>query len=491
MIKVKVGDELLLAEAGQYLSDVLIKYGKKIEQPCGGRGTCGKCKVLVDKEEQRACRYVLQSDVTVELMEQEYAVLENSAEKKNTYCRAESEIQFEIPAVQNVCGTENNMTEHLCFVLDVGTTTLALALLSLDEQRIVQVETTANPQRIFGADIITRIAHCQKKGVEELQKILIEELNQLRKEFQVNRLLDMYVAGNTTMLHIFCGVNPSSMGTVPYRPVFLREQHMPAETLGLHGIRNVTLLPSISAFVGADLVAGMNYVGMPEKGKYYLLVDLGTNAEIILFSEEKVLCTSAAAGPCFEGADISCGMSATEGAIISFSMDADKKSTICTIGEKKPKGICGTGLIDIIAELVRSGIIDETGYMERGDYFIAEGVMLSQSDVRQFQLAKSAVYAAIRALMHTADVSYGQIENLYISGGFSAQMNVENAIKAGLLPQELSGRILPINNSSLLGTVKYACEGGALSDYIENACYVDLATDDFFMELFIENMEFY
>lgn len=467
MIKVKVGSELLLAEAGQCLADVLIKYGKKIEQPCGGRGTCGKCRVLVDNEEQRACRYVLQSDVTVELMEQGHVVSETGAEENG------------------------NMTEHLCFALDVGTTTLALALISLDEQRVVQVETAANPQRMFGADIITRMDCCKKQGVEKLQEILIAELNQMRKEFQTERFLDMYVAGNTTMLHILNGVDPSPMGVAPYRPVFLKEQCKPAAALGLNGIRNITLLPSVSAFVGADLVAGMNYVGMPEKGVYYLLVDLGTNAEIILFSEEKILCTSAAAGPCFEGADISCGMSATEGAITSFSIDADKKSAFCTIGAMKPKGICGTGLVDIIAELVRVGVIDETGYMEQGDYVITEGVTLLQSDVRQFQLAKSAVYSAICALMHTAGVSYEQIEKLYISGGFSAQMNVENAIKVGLLPQELRGRILPINNSSLLGTVKYACEGGALSDYIENALYVDLATNDFFMDLFIENMEFY
>lgn len=490
MIKVKVGSELLLAEEGQYLADVLIKYGKKIERPCGGRGTCGKCKVLVNKEEQKACRYVLQSDVTVELMEQGYAVPESSAEERNTYCRAESEIQFEIPVGQNVCGTEHDMAEHLCFVLDVGTTTLALALVSLDEQKIVQVKTAVNPQRVFGADIMTRIAYCQKKGVKELQELLIAELNQMRKGFQEERLLDMYVAGNTTMLHILCGADPSSMGAAPYKPVFLKEQCRQAETLGLNGIRNITLLPSISAFVGADLVAGMNYVGMPEKGTCYLLVDLGTNAEIILVSNEKVLCTSAAAGPCFEGADISCGMSATEGAITSFFIDKDKKPNLQTIGEMKPKGICGTGLIDIIAELVRTGRIDKTGYMEMGDYFITEGIALSQSDVRQFQLAKSAVYSAICALIHTAGISYEQIEKLYISGGFSAQLNVENAVRTGLLPQELRGRIQSIDNSSLLGTVKYACGERALSEYIENAGYVDLATDDFFMDLFIEHMEF-
>ena len=273
--------------------------------------------------------------------------------------------------------------------------------------------------------------------------------------------------------------------------MFVEGQRKNADEFGFAGVRDIILLPSVSAFVGADLVAGINYVGMPEAGKYDLLVDMGTNAEVILFSKEEMLCTSAAAGPCFEGANISCGMSATEGAVTSFAMDESKRPVFCTIGGAPPKGICGTGLVDIIAELVRIGIIDETGYMEEESFTVAEGVTLKQADVRQFQLAKSAVYSAIRALMHVTGVSYDQIDKLYISGGFSAQLNVENAIRVGLLPQELRGHIQPINNSSLLGTVKYACEGGDLSEYVEKAKYVDLATDIFFADMFIKNMEFY
>ena len=467
MLKVKVGSELLPAESGQRLSEVLIKNGKKIEQPCGGRGTCGKCKVLVDGIEQRACQYVLQSDVTVERIEQGHILSETGAQENGS------------------------MTEHMSYVLDIGTTTLALALVSLDEKRIVQVRTGNNPQSVYGADVISRIDYCQKHGVEKVQQILLAELKQMLTSFQMDRPLDMHVAGNTTMLHIFYGVDPSPMGVAPYAPVFVEGQRKNADEFGFAGVRDIILLPSVSAFVGADLVAGINYVGMPEAGKYDLLVDLGTNAEIILFSKEEMLCTSAAAGPCFEGANISCGMSATEGAVTSFAMDESKRPVFCTIGGALPKGICGTGLVDIIAELVRTGIIDETGYMEEESFTVAEGVTLKQADVRQFQLAKSAVYSAIRALMHVTGVSYDQIDKLYISGGFSAQLNVENAIRVGLLPQELRGHIQPINNSSLLGTVKYACEGGDLSEYVEKAKYVDLATDNFFADMFIKNMEFY
>ena len=206
----------------------------------------------------------------------------------------------------------------------------------------------------------------------------------------------------------------------------------------------------------------------------------------MLYNKNTLYCTSAAAGPCFEGANITCGMSATYGAIYSFSDNGSFK----TVNENSAKGICGTGLIDIIAVLLEKGIIDETGYMECEEYFIADTVKLTQKDIRQFQLAKSAVYSGISALLKEKSISFSDIEKLFISGGFSAQINIENAVEIGLLPKELKGRCKQINNSSLLGTVKYACEQNNLSVYLKNAEYIDLSVNSHFSELFIENMEF-
>ncbi len=465
MHKISIGNEILFADDGEMLSNVLIKNNKSVEHLCGGRGVCQKCKVLVNDKEELSCKYLVTKDITVLLPEIDNIFSQVGAEETGV------------------------LTENMCFVLDIGTTTLALALVSLDENRIIKVITCTNPQRVYGADVVTRIDYCRKKSVEDLQSILVAEINKMVVDFNISQKLNLYVAGNTTMLHILFGVDPSSMGAAPYKPIFLESKYKKAENIGIKGLSEIISLPSISSFVGADLVAGMNYIGMPSKDKYNLLIDLGTNAEVILFSQNSALCTAAAAGPCFEGANIACGMSATDGAIYSFSFEDDIPQ-IKTIAKGNVKGICGTGLVDMIAELVKKDIIDGTGYMECGEYHITNSVFLNQNDVRQFQLAKSAIYSAIISLVKIQNISFEQIENMYISGGFSAEINVENACDVGLLPKELKERCVAINNSSLLGAVKFACEQNELSKYLENAKYVDLSANSTFAELFVDNMVF-
>ncbi len=463
MYSIKINDEALFAEKGELLSDVLIRNGKSVSHPCGGKGTCRKCKVLVDGREELSCQYRVSSDVSVSFFMQSEIVSETGAEVKG------------------------EITDNMCLCLDIGTTTLALALVSRDTGNIVKVKTATNPQRIFGADVISRIYYCRKNGISKLNLVLITEINRMIADLEMQEDLDIYVSGNVTMLHTFFGVDCSSMGVVPYESQFLEGKTENGEKLGLDNIKNAISLPSIHSFVGADLVAGMNYIGLPEEGRYNLLVDLGTNAEIVLYSKESVICTSAAAGPCFEGANISCGMSATEGAIYKFSRKNDNM-VIDTINKKSPQGICGTGLVDIVAELMDNEI-DKTGFMEE-DYKIYGNISLSQADVRQFQLAKSAVYSGIIALINIEKIDFDQIEKVYISGGFSAKINIDNAVKVGLLPNELKEKCVAINNSSLLGTVKFACENNAVNTYTDKAEYIDLSTNPMFSELFIENMKF-
>ncbi len=464
MFKVNVGENVLFAENGERLSDILIKNNMAVEHPCGGRGTCGKCKVIVDDREELSCKYEITSDITVILPENQ---------------EIESQIGAEITDIY---------TDNMCFVLDIGTTTLALALVSLDDCKIAKVITRTNPQRIYGSDVMTRIDYCHKNSVIGLQSILTDEINDMLEAFNTCTAFKMYVSGNTTMLHILYGVDPYSIGVSPYTPTFLESKKVQGKELNIN-VGEVVSLPSISAFVGADLVAGMNCAGMPTTNNYNLLIDLGTNAEVVLYSGESVVCTSAAAGPCFEGTNITCGMSATDGAVSSFAIK-DGVPQIETISKSGIKGICGTGLMDIVTELVKIGEIDETGFMENGEYHITKDVFLNQKDIRQFQLAKSAVYSAIITLMNVANVTFEQIENMYISGGFSAKINVDNACYVGLLPKELKGKCVAINNSSLLGTVKYACEQNDLTQYTMNAKYIDLSMNPNFMDLFVENMEF-
>lgn len=462
MYKVRLNNRIVEVPDGTILADILIKSGEKLPHLCGGKGTCRKCLVSVNGKDELSCQYKIKSDIDVVLPEND-------------------DIFSEIGANES-----GKITKNCCYCLDIGTTTLALALISLDKKEIIKVKTATNPQRAFGGDVLNRIEYCNKNGISELQSCLIEVINKMIEEFCVNSAKTMYVSGNTTMLHILFGIDPTSIGVAPYTPFFVESKELNAMEIGIKNIKKVISLPCISAFVGADLVAGINYANTPSDNKFNLLVDLGTNAEIMLYNKNKVYCTSAAAGPCFEGANITCGMSATEGAIYSFSNNGSYE----TINNTKPKGICGTGLIDIIAVLLQKGIIDETGYMESEEFFITETVKITQKDIRQYQLAKSAVYSGVSALLREKAVSFEDIKNLFISGGFSAKINIENAIRTGLLPKELKDKVIVLNNSSLLGTVKYACEQNDLSVYLKYAKYIDLSTNEFFSQKFIENMEF-
>ncbi len=460
MIKVTVDGTTLYAEKGTLLSEVLMISGARADHPCGGKGICKKCRVSVNGKVELSCQYRISEDIEVSL--------------NDNYIQSFSGAKI-----------ENCRSENMCYVLDLGTTTLALALVSIDNKSIADIKQAVNSQRLYGADVISRIEYCTKNGTEALQKAVINDVNKLIAEMGIDKDLPLYLAGNTTMLHIFFGKDPSSIGVAPYTPKFLESVTARGCDLGLLGVSVAKALPSVHSFVGADIVAGINLVNDNVCEKYNLLVDLGTNAEIVLFSKDIIYCTSAAAGPCFEGANITCGMSATNGAVCEYSEAGFK-----TVGGASPKGICGTGLVDIVATLLRKGEIDETGYMKCEKKFVAPNIYITRDDVRQYQLAKSAVYSGIITLMKTAEIDYKDIEYLYISGGFSAKINVTNATETGLLPEKLKDKCKVLNNSSLLGCVKYICINDNLDDIVKKAKYFDLSCDSNFSALFIENMTF-
>ena len=453
-------------EGTPLLSNLLAEKGYFVPHPCGGRGTCGKCTVLYNGKSVLACRTALSGDGEVILPDAE-----------------------EISSVTGA-GETGKLTENLCLCLDIGTTTLALALVSLDEGAVIRTETCPNPQRAFGADVISRIDYCMKNGVGMLQKVLLQRVEELTRRmllsFGLSKVERMYVAGNTTMLHLFFGVDCSSLGVSPYTPKFLAPRQSEGEDLGLTCVGEVLSLPGISAFVGADIVSGIHCVGLPEEGKWRILLDLGTNAEIALFSRDRILCTAAAAGPCFEGANISCGMSASEGAVCAVESDGS-----CTvIGGGEARGLCATGLIDAIAEAVRREDIDETGYLEEDPLPICGTVSLQGKDVREFQLAKSAICAGLECLVERANLSWDDVDAFYIAGGFSAGLKVDNAAFLGLFAKELAPKAVPVNNASLQGAVKFACRPKEFRLPLDNAEYADLSADPRFSELFMEYMMF-
>ena len=469
MFKVKIENSILPAFQGENLRELLIKNGFYINSPCGGNGTCGKCTVTVNGERVKSCGYSISSDISV--------VIPQNEEIFSSLGLSE--------AIKNA-----NDNDDVVFCLDIGTSTLALATVSKADGKALKVVTKTNAQRVFGADIISRIDYCKKNSVAPLKDALINQINNMLEEIDASKPCPLFVSGNTCMLHFFFGKDASSLGVYPYTPVFLEGQAFSGEALGLKNVTKVLSLPCISAFVGADLTAGLSFIEKPKDNKYNILIDLGTNAEILLFSKDKLLCTSAAAGPCFEGGNISCGMSASDGAIYSFSFDGNGNKKYKTIGNSLPEGICGTGLFDIVAELLKENIIDETGYMSREDFKITENVSFSQKDVRQFQLAKSAVRSALTTLMKLENISFDDIEALYISGGFSQELNINNAIFTGLLPKAVEEKIKTLNNTSLSGTVKFALDGKNPLDEFKIIEYVDLSANPDFSESFINNMDF-
>lgn len=456
-------ETVIPVQPGEKLSSALTAGGFAVPHPCGGHGLCGKCSLKVNGKSELSCSYTVNSDITVEL--------ENTEETVAVSAEADG----------------GEADEKAFLALDIGSTTLALALVSSDG-RIVATCTENNPQTAYGADVISRIEYCMKNDVGALQSCILsavgEMTGRIMRENSVEKTEKMYVAGNMTMLHIFLGVNPSPMGTAPYTPVFLGERQVTGKSLGFDGIGTVITLPGFSAFVGADISAGLYYVGRPSAGKKTLLVDLGTNSEIALMSETETVCTSAAAGPCFEGANISCGMPARRGAV----SHVNPRGIYSVIGDCEPEGLCATGLIDLVRYLLDTGKADETGYME-DDYCLSDDVCLTGADIRQFQLAKSAVYSAITVLLEKTGTSYTDIDRLCVAGGFSSEMNIGNAVAVGLFPAELKDKFIPVYNSSLLGTVRCGTEG-TTSVVPQESRYLDMGSLPEFSEAFMNNMLF-
>lgn len=466
MFTVKFEGKEILCEENQLLSELLMKNKVNVEHVCGGMGICRKCTVLVNGKEELSCKYRVNSDITVEIPD------------------------YKEFLVRNIMTNFYKIGEDVCLCLDIGTTTLALACVGLDTKAILTVITEENPQRIYGADVISRIDYCNKNSVLELKEVLVCKINEMIKKINCYGKPLLFVTGNTTMLHILFGEECSSLGVYPYTPTFFGAKFVTGENMGIPGVDMVLSLPSIHTFAGSDLVAGMNYTGIPQDGSYYLLLDLGTNAEIALYSNKKILCTSAAAGPCFEGGNISCGMSATNGAIYRFSLTDKGDASYKTIGNEKPRGICGTALIDIVAQLLKYSFIDESGYMPCEKYIISDEVYITQKDVRQLQMAKSAVYSAIMTLLKEAGISIADVSKIFISGGFSSEIDIENALALRILPRQSKEKFHTIKNSALLGVIKSVFEDEDIPYICQMAQYVDLSQNPVFSELFIENMEF-
>lgn len=504
LMKIKVANT-----SNETVLQYLHKQGIKLSAPCGGKGTCGKCKVKVlsgtaeinsedrfffsDKELEEGyrlgCKLRAQEDVEIEIateMDKEFRIV-SSYEQIN--------YQEIVP-----------MKEGYGVAIDIGTTTIAMELIELHSGKIKAAHNTLNSQRQYGADVITRINFSASGGIEtlkcEVQEDILKGIEILCIEAAINENLikEIAIAGNTTMLHTLVGLNCESLGQYPFTPLILdTTEYQFREIFNRSQITaHLTLLPGISTYVGADITSGLYHCNIHESEGIKLFIDIGTNGEMAIGNKDKVISLATAAGPAFEGGNISCGVGSTKGAICSVKYE--KGEFVCeTIGKVKPVGICGSGLIDIMAECLKYELVDETGYIaDESDEIIIYNqdevkIVLTQKDIRQVQLAKAAIRAGVEALINTYNLNYNAIESVYLAGGFGKYITKESMTILGLIPRELQDKIIKIGNASLGGCVKYLLiEDSAkkLEKVRSISEAINLAESVEFNDLFVQHMMF-
>jgi len=440
---------IIESEKNALLLNVLRAEGYDVYAPCGGNGVCGKCKVWLKGEGAIAsCIYPVSGSeeiVLPDIREARILVEQHSHSVSVPF--------FPGPAINLA------MFSH-GIALDLGTTSLVFYLVNLITGTIVETRAMLNPQAIYGGDVISRINHSSRgTGLADLQGAIIQAINEQMDHFtefagiQRDDIVKFTIAGNTTMLHLLLGIDPMPIALAPFTPEFTDEQVLTGKELGLHINQDaeVRLLPSVSAYVGADIVAGLASIKPSEEHKNYLFMDIGTNGELALVSPEGILCCSTAAGPALEGAKISCGMGGTEGAISAFTSDG-----YTVIGDVSPLGLCGSGLIDVIAVMVEKGIVKRDGVLEN-EFVIVSGeesgskqdLKIIQQDIREVQLAKAAIAAGVNVLLQMSGIDIRDIDTVFLAGGFGNYINPESAIRIGLIPAELADSIIPLGNTYL------------------------------------------
>ncbi len=350
----------------------------------------------------------------------------------------------------------NQVNDVLC--IDIGTTTIAFERIC-DGKR--SVTTAVNGQRSFGADVISRIeASNAGRGRELKQRICYQLIEGVQKLYRDRKQPEkIIISANTTMVQLLMGYPCEELGKYPFKPHNPELIKTDFKTLTGSGVCTspVEIIGAVSGFVGGDIVSGMYMCDFDISERINLFIDLGTNGEMAIGNSDKIIVTSTAAGPAFEGGRISCGVGSVDGAVCSIDISEEK---IGTINDKPPIGLCGTGIVEITAELVKNNIVDSTGllkdkYFEKG-YPVTDKIYFTQKDIREIQNAKAAVCAGTELLIKRYGISYGDISTVYIAGGFGYKLNVEKACIIGLIPPQLRDKCIAIGNSSLGGAVKYA-----------------------------------
>ena len=578
------------AREGMSIMDAIRFNDLKLDAPCGGNGTCKKCKVMVTDEkgtrEVLACMTKITGDITVDISRKDegHRILMGGITREVAPTPAVKVFTLEIPKpstsdlrdcwvrltdtlaaaagvkpdyyrpnLRVITKLYNALEENgyrvdavvcddeildvvgvgepvLGLAYDIGTTTVACYFVDLRSGEQISQASLLNPQTTYGGDVIMRVKYCVENGLDGPTGDIRKALNQLAAKCasavkqKMKNIYLITVVGNTCMHHLFLGISPASLAYAPYTPAAAEPMQLNASEFGftVNPSAKLYMLPNIAGFVGADTVGAALAASMDEKKEITLLIDIGTNGEMVLGTEKRLIACSTAAGPAFEGALITCGMRGAEGAIDHVSLK-EGKFTYSVIGGGKPIGICGSGLIDLISELVRTGLVESAGRLLPADeieseegkllkgfiteyegqraFLLAdaessgtgEALYFTQKDVREVQLAKGAMAAGIQMMCRRLGINTGDIKTVMIAGAFGSYMSPASACGIGLIPPELEEEVMAIGNAAGQGarlcvlSIDEYKRAATISKRIE---YLELAADPAFQDVFVDELEF-
>ena len=513
---------LIKGKGGRSLMEALVSHSIFLRSDCGGRGSCGKCKVNKinsdgHDENITSCNYQLTGDLKIEIPE---------TSMLSSHIVSKAPVTF--PGSYNNRVIEPDLWERYGIAVDLGTTTIAVYLCDRTSGKVLSSIAVKNPQAFYGDDVMSRIAAIDMEdgNLQHLQKIVVRAI-----EWGITELLKAYgiepaditqivTVGNPTMIHILAGVSPASIGTFPFEPAFKEPRTILTSELGFNLVDTpLQILPQISGFIGGDILSAALAVDIDNQPEGTMLIDLGTNGELLLKGKDKLFATSCATGPAFEGASLSCGMQAIPGAInkviINKALDFPDFTMINSNNSSKikPFGICGTGVISGVAELCRNHIIEPSGAFTKGNtinplqkddegrprYILVRKessqdgspVFISQKDIRSVQLGKGALITGIEFLLRAA--GYQTPEKIIIAGAFGTYIEKEDMISLGMIPDIDPEKITVSGNSAGAGAVMVLCDKSCLDKSIEMAkkiTTVDLACDPKFQEVFVQKLGF-
>lgn len=503
--------EVCFGEKGQLLSEVLCRHHLFLSAPCGGMGTCGKCKIAL-----------LPTDTPVSPQDLRLltpAELKNGWRLACTFSLSE-DIAFFPPEEDagEVRIQKQSNDDSFAVAIDIGTTTIEAALVGQSGETLARIS-MLNRQKAFGADVISRIQYTMEHpdGLSVLHQILVQQINEM-----IDRLTEAYgcpgsavkkavVVGNTTLLHLLTNRDPRPIAFYPFTPPVTDAQLLSPEALPLHA-EEIAILPCISAYIGADITANMLHFDLAHAKEAVLIADIGTNGEMALAANGRILCCSAAAGPAFEGANISCGTGGIPGGICRVWLE-ENRLRFRTIGDQAAVGLCGSGAVDLLALLLELGIVDSSGRIaafsevpsiagmkvyrqavrEVGGekrVFLTEHIWLSAKDIREFQLAKSALVSGMQILLR--EIGRTAPDRLILTGGLGTHLNPESALRIGLLTPAWKEVAETAENGALAGAVQcIRPEEWERSERYQTYCTcLDLSTHPDFAECYLRNMNF-